>query len=111
MPSPCVGWILAWFSQKLSSFEEICRIFDFILASHPLAPIYLAAVVRPTQILIELRVSVFALVDDEGSIHTFLSKVLLHLDWDSTVEKSAQLMEEYPPEQLISDTPYTFAPE
>jgi hypothetical protein len=50
-------------------------------------------------------------VDDEGSINTFLSKVLLHLDWDSTVEKSAQLMEEYPPEQLISDTPYTFAPE
>lgn len=111
MPSPCVGWILAWFSQKITNFESICRIFDFILANHALAPVYLAAVVRIIQILLDLKTSVFALVGDEGIVHTFLYKVLLHLDWDHIVEKSAQLMEEFPPEQLISETPYSFSTE
>mmetsp|Transcript_7259 Transcript_7259/g.13445 ORF Transcript_7259/g.13445 Transcript_7259/m.13445 type:complete len:351 (-) Transcript_7259:68-1120(-) len=104
MPSPCVSWILAWFSQKLTNFDAICRIFDFFLANHALAPVYLTAV-----ILIELKISIFALSGDEGTTHTFLHKVLLHLDWDCIIEKSSQLMEEYPPEQLISETPYSFS--
>lgn len=111
IPSPCVGWVLAWFTQKLNSFEGICRIFDFILANHPMSPIYLTAIVTFTQILIELQANIISQLQDEGTLHDFLGKVLLHVDWDFMVEKSAQLLEEFPPEQLISETPFKFLPE
>jgi hypothetical protein len=111
IPSPCVGWVLAWFTQKLSSFDVICRVFDFILANHPLTPIYLTATVRPTQILVELKISIQTQMQDEGTIHDFLNKVLLSVDWDFMLEKSAQLLEEFPPEQLISETPFSFCSE
>ena len=42
-----LSWILTWFSHNLTSFHQVCRIFDYLLASHPVAPVYLAAAVIP----------------------------------------------------------------
>mmetsp|Transcript_29315 Transcript_29315/g.52473 ORF Transcript_29315/g.52473 Transcript_29315/m.52473 type:complete len:260 (-) Transcript_29315:15-794(-) len=106
IPSPCVGWILAWFTQKLDSFDAICRVFDFILANHALTPIYITAT-----ILMELKKEILNSLHDEGSIYDYLNKVLMHVNWDYMIEKSAQLLEEIPPEQVISETPFSFLPD
>lgn len=45
IPAIAVPWVICWFSSTLSSWNEISRIFDFCIATHALAPIYLSAVV------------------------------------------------------------------
>lgn len=111
LPIPCIGWVLGWFTQEISSFAALCRIFDFLIASHSLAPVYLAATVKTTQILLELKVSIMALKDDKATLQDLLYRVLLYLNWESTIEACAQLLEAYPPEKLIGETSFAFFPE
>jgi len=40
-----LSWVLTWFSHNLQSFDDITRIFDHLLASHPVMPIYLTVAV------------------------------------------------------------------
>src|SRR5690606_22457550 len=39
---PFVGlsWILTWFSHNINRFDDICRLYDYFLSSHPLMPLY-----------------------------------------------------------------------
>ncbi len=43
-PHFAVSWILTWFCHVLEDLSIITRLFDFFLASHPLMPCYLSAV-------------------------------------------------------------------
>eukprot|EP00474_Spongospora_subterranea_P006771 CRZ07229.1 hypothetical protein [Spongospora subterranea] len=38
-----LSWVLTWFSHTLEKFDDVARIFDFLLASHPCMPLYIAA--------------------------------------------------------------------
>ncbi|TFJ99077.1 ubiquilin-2-like [Platysternon megacephalum] len=46
-----LSWLITWYGHVLTSFPHILRLYDFFLASHPLMPVYFAAVVRPTAVL------------------------------------------------------------
>ena len=41
VPTFCVSWVITWFSHSLPKYKDACRVFDFCLASHPLACCYL----------------------------------------------------------------------
>lgn len=41
IPTFCVSWVITWFSHNLPRYKDACRVFDFCLASHPLASTYL----------------------------------------------------------------------
>lgn len=45
-PFFATSWLLTWFSHDLKSVDEIARIFDALLCSHPLFSFYVCAVVR-----------------------------------------------------------------
>lgn len=39
----CTAWMLTWFSHDMKQIEEVARVFDALLCSHPLFIIYLCA--------------------------------------------------------------------
>lgn len=44
-PFFALGWFITWFSHNVPDLGDISRIFDALMASHPLMPIYLSAAV------------------------------------------------------------------
>jgi hypothetical protein len=41
-----LSWVLTWFAHNLEGFDRVARVFDFLIASHPSASIYVSAAVR-----------------------------------------------------------------
>lgn len=44
VPFFALSWLLTWFAHDVPDLESISRLFDLFLSSHPLMPLYLAAV-------------------------------------------------------------------
>nr|XP_014431108.1 TBC1 domain family member 20-like [Pelodiscus sinensis] len=44
-----LSWLITWYGHVLANFQHVLRLYDFFLASHPLMPVYFAAVVRPAR--------------------------------------------------------------
>ena len=44
-PIISVSWILTWLAHNLENLEDMARVFDFCLATHSLAPVYISAAV------------------------------------------------------------------
>ena len=42
-PPPC-SWYLTWFAHDVPALGQAARLFDLFLSSHPLMPLYVAAV-------------------------------------------------------------------
>jgi hypothetical protein len=95
VPNVILPWIICWFSSNFYKFQDICRIFDFCLATHPLAPLYLAA-----SVILEKREEVLA-VEDMAEVHSALRNVD-YLDVDMLCEKSFDMMMVVPPLELAS---------
>jgi hypothetical protein len=45
MPYFALSWHMTWFSHDVLSLEQCARLFDLFMSSHPLMPLYVAAVV------------------------------------------------------------------
>ena len=41
-----LSWLITWFSHDVDNAEDVCRITDFLLSSHPLMPVYLSVTVQ-----------------------------------------------------------------
>lgn len=48
-PFFALSWFLTWWAHELHSLAPAARLFDFLLASHPLMPLYLGAVAMRSQ--------------------------------------------------------------
>ena len=46
-----LSWLITWFGHVARRADEVYRLFDFFLASHPLMPIYLSGAVSSLTIL------------------------------------------------------------
>lgn len=44
-PFFALGWFITWFAHSVDSLQHISRLFDLFMASHPLMPLYVTAVV------------------------------------------------------------------
>lgn len=44
VPYFALSWHMTWFSHDVASLEQCARLFDLFIASHPLMPLYVAAV-------------------------------------------------------------------
>jgi len=62
-PFFALPWVITWFSHDLDNQQVVERIFDFLLSSHPLMPLYLTASVR--------------LLSSFPTLHIFFSLVFL----------------------------------
>lgn len=94
VPDVILPWIICWFSSSLYKFDDICRVFDFCLATHPLAPIYLAV-----GIIIERRELVL-MVEEMSELHMVLRKIE-DLDVEKICSLAFGMMEKFPPYLLV----------
>lgn len=88
----CLPWFLTWFGHSLNHYKDVVRLYDFFLASPPLMPLYLTAVIvqyRSKEIL--------ALEPDMAAVHCFLSQLPDDLPFDKLILEAVNLYEEYPP--------------
>jgi hypothetical protein len=90
-----LSWVLTWFSHDLERFSDVQRIFDFLLASHPLMSLYVAA-----SVIIHRRRGLLALAPEHTEIHSFLRNVPADIDVDSIIATARRLFSDYPPSTL-----------
>jgi hypothetical protein len=87
-----LSWVLTWFSHNLVSFDKICRIFDFLLASHPLMPVYLAAA-----FIISRKKDLLVVECEFSAIHAFFQNIPHDVDVDKLILHCAKIFCDLPP--------------
>ena len=93
---PCISWIITWFSHELHGFEEISRIFDFCLATHSLASVYITA------IIVLRKAEEIKLCTNPEDIHIIIKSLIKDMDIEFILERALLLMRRYQPDELCS---------
>ncbi|RUS22066.1 hypothetical protein BC938DRAFT_475290 [Jimgerdemannia flammicorona] len=93
VPYYALSWILTWYSHDLKDMNKVSRLFDLFLASTPLMPIYVAAmiVLSRKKELLEL---------DPDLAHTVLADFPQGADMDELVHGAVELEKRWPPLEL-----------
>ncbi|CEI88579.1 hypothetical protein RMCBS344292_02961 [Rhizopus microsporus] len=90
LPYYALSWVITWYSHDLSDLEKIARLFDLILSSNPLMPVYLAVAT-----VISKRKQVLALPCDTSTVHSFLTNLASDTDIDTVCEQAHALEARY----------------
>lgn len=100
MDSPMfsLSWVLTWLSHNIYSFDKLCRVFDFCLASHPLAPVYLSA-----SIILSQKRSIMN-CEDMSEIHQHFHDLVSGIDLEVICENSIKLMIKIDPLCLLGSS-------
>ncbi|KDD72405.1 hypothetical protein H632_c3390p0, partial [Helicosporidium sp. ATCC 50920] len=100
IPHFALSWVLTWFAHDVRSLPVAARLFDLFLASHPLMPLYLAAVALRAR-----RRDVLAAGEDGlAAYHALKHLQLLHPDGpsvDCLAREAAALYASCPPASLV----------
>lgn len=89
-----LSWILTWYSHEIPQLPKIMRIFDEILATHPIFPIYLAAAIllsKRTEIDIVQKEK--EMVGDDDELFGYLQKIVCNCNLPIVIELAYQLYE------------------
>ncbi|KAJ7991747.1 hypothetical protein DPEC_G00287090 [Dallia pectoralis] len=90
-----LSWLITWFGHVLSEFRQILRLYDFFLASHPVMPIYFAAV-----IVLYREKEVKRTECDMAMVHHLLSKIPQDLPYEELISQAQNLFTQSPPSLL-----------
>lgn len=96
-----LSWFLTWFSHNIDRLDTISRLFDFVLSSHPLSPVYIiVAMLRSVKS--ELRSSVSC--DMASLIHYLRDKPSQICSNETSLNRvlsdTNYLMQEFKPSKL-----------
>lgn len=94
-PMFSLAWVLTWMAHNIESFSVVCRVFDFILGTHPLAPVYLATVIILSQKRNVLN------CESMPDLHMHFAEALESVDMEEMCRKAFELMQKYEPEALL----------
>lgn len=99
-----LSWVLTWFAHDIDDMDALKRLFDFLLASHPLMPVYLAVA-----LILQLREGLLRLECEYAEVHQYFQNLPPSLDVRALVRSAARLCDDYPPgmlcEKVGSDLP------
>jgi hypothetical protein len=95
MPMFALSWVITYFAHVVPCFEQVTRIFDFCLGTHPLSILYLSAA-----LILKHRNAIFTM-HDMPEIHSLFSCILASTDWDDTCLSAQALLTTLPPQQLL----------
>ncbi|XP_037067963.1 TBC1 domain family member 20-like [Pollicipes pollicipes] len=95
MATFALSWLITWFSHVLPDFALITRLFDYVLATSWLSPVYLAAAV-----VLHRRDELLAGECDLAAVHSLLADIPAHLPWERLLARASRLLAELPPERL-----------
>lgn len=96
LPHFCISWIITWFGHNVHTIDKAARIYDLVLCTDPLMPIYIT-----TTILISARLQILALEPEMSEVHGFLSKIIIdELNIENIISQSLELHATVPPRKL-----------
>ena len=108
-PFFALSWLLTWFAHDVTSLDEAARLFDLMLASPPIMPLYVAAVVltgaRASLLDPDVRGEHSALHSAAAKLHVFGS-----YSADEVARRAIALMKEYSVADVERSTGYTLPP-
>ncbi|XP_075772936.1 TBC1 domain family member 20-like isoform X2 [Pelodiscus sinensis] len=90
-----LSWLITWYGHVLANFQHVLRLYDFFLASHPLMPVYFAAV-----LVLHREEEVLACDCDMPSVHQLLSQIPRDLPYERLVGRALQLFQRHPHTEL-----------
>ena len=92
-----LSWIITWFSHVLKNYNDVGRLFDLFLSSHPWMPIYLSV-----SMVLDKQDQLLALPCDMPTLHRFLTNIPENDDllFEPLISKAIHLFEKHPPENL-----------
>lgn len=90
-----LSWLITWFGHVLADLQQIIRLYDYFIASHPLMPIYLAAAV-----VLYREKDVMATECEMCYIHSLLSKIPDDLPLEQLATQAGDLFIQFPPNEL-----------
>lgn len=91
----CLAWLITWYAHTLSQYRQVVRLYDFLLASPPLMPMYVAA-----EILRHRERELIEVECDMAMLHHALSQVPDDLPLDDLLQKARLLYRRLPPPSL-----------
>ncbi|CAG9318721.1 TBC1D20 [Blepharisma stoltei] len=94
-PMFSLSWILTWLSHNIVNFNTLCRVFDFMLGTHPLAPVYITSAIILTQ---KKEILSFESMPD---VHQHFSDLVDKLDMEAICADAFNMMLRVPPENLV----------
>lgn len=91
-----LSWILTWFAHNITQFEDIARIYDYFLSSHPIKPLYMTVT-----LMLHCREDLLSITDvDQAGIHKFFQEFQWNIDFNVIIDKCEQIFCSHPPHQL-----------
>ncbi|KAJ3162401.1 hypothetical protein HDU86_004881 [Geranomyces michiganensis] len=97
LPYFCLSWVITWYSHNLNDQARVARLFDFLLASNPLMPVYVAAAVVLTR-----KAALLAQEPEYSTIHHFLSQFPVDVNVEALVRQAQGMYAAHPPNALQS---------
>ena len=99
-PLISVSWLFTWLTHILTQLDDMARVFDFCIATHALAPVYLSSTVRSKQYLLHNREAILA-NDDPGMVFMHFNKVNKNIDIEKICCDAYSLMKTVQPNELL----------
>ncbi|KAJ3180039.1 hypothetical protein HDU87_002262 [Geranomyces variabilis] len=95
LPYFCLSWVITWYSHNLHDQARAARLFDFLIASNPLMPVYLAAAV-----VLARKTALLTQDQEYSTVHHFLSQFPLDVNVEALVRDAQQMYTTHPPNEL-----------
>jgi hypothetical protein len=104
MPYFALSWYMTWFAHDVDSLDDISRLFDLFLGSHPMMPLYVAV-----EVLVGARKQIFKSGSGPGQgelVYSFLNKLPVtdsgRPNVDDLCRNALALFKDVPPHLLTS---------
>ncbi|ETV99280.1 hypothetical protein H310_08018 [Aphanomyces invadans] len=91
-------WILTWFAHQVDALHDVARLYDVLLASHPIFPLYVAAT-----LLLKNRATILAVEPDFADLHSTLQSLGHGImdDVEGVLEAANDLFHNIPPRDIV----------
>jgi hypothetical protein len=105
MPYFALSWYMTWFAHDTDSLEDVSRLFDLFMASHPLMSLYVAAevLVGARKQILKLGKGKNASVED---VYAYLNRLSItgpgRPGVEELIKRAVALFKAVPPQELTS---------
>eukprot|EP01084_Bolivina_argentea_P280471 479662_1 len=96
-----LSWLLTWFAHNIETFNDITRLYDFFLSTHPLMPLYLSV-----SLIKQCKNELCKINNDEndtldqGRLHQFFQEYDWNIDYDLIINEADRIFNRWPPHDL-----------
>ncbi|XP_065914315.1 TBC1 domain family member 20-like [Dysidea avara] len=90
-----LSWVITWFGHVIQDNDIVMRLADAFLASHPLMPLYLSAM-----LVVSRRDEVLSLECEMSCVHSFLSNIPEDLNYEKLLTQAWDTFQKFPPEKV-----------